>query len=81
MNATISDLRRKTSEILKAVDRGETVHVLDRGKERAVVAPPAKQKRPKRSSGEHPFCGMWADRKDMEDVHAWLDRMRERRLP
>jgi prevent-host-death family protein len=80
MNATISDLRRRTSEILKAVDRGETVHVLDRGKERAVLVPPAKKAKNKRSSADHPACGMWADRKDMEDVHAWLDKMREPRF-
>jgi len=77
MNATTSDLRLKTGEILKAVDRGETVHVLRNGKECAVVAPPPKRAKRKRSMAEHPACGMWADRKDMEDVHAWLDKIRK----
>lgn len=77
MNATISDLQHRTSEILKAVDRGETVHVLCRGKERALVVPPPKPAKNKRSCADHPACGMWADRKDMEDVHAWLEKIRK----
>jgi antitoxin (DNA-binding transcriptional repressor) of toxin-antitoxin stability system len=80
MDATTTDLRRKTGEILRAVDRGEIVHVLDRGKERATIVPPANHAKPKRSCADHPACGMWADRKDMEDVHAWLDKMRRRRF-
>jgi len=77
MKATTSDLQNRTEEILAAVDRGEIVHVLDHGKERATVVPPAKRARRKRSIAEHPFCGMWADRKDMEDVHAWLEKIRK----
>jgi len=80
MNATTTDLRRKTGKILKAVDRGETVHVLDRGKERATIVPPAIQAKPKRGMRDHPSFGMWSDRKDMEDVHAWLDKMKRRRF-
>jgi prevent-host-death family protein len=80
MNATISDLRHKTGEILEAVDRGETVHVLYRGKECAVIVPPTKRAKNRRSMRDHPACGMWADRKDMEDVHAWLRKIREPRF-
>ena len=79
MNATFSDLRARTGEILEAVDRGETVHIFCRGKERAVLMPPAKPARSRRSSADHPACGMWADRRDMEDVHAWLRKIWEPR--
>jgi len=80
MKATALDLQNRTEEILKAVDRGETVHVLSNGKERAMVVPPAKRAKRKRSMRDHPACGMWADRKDMEDVHAWLEKIREPRF-
>jgi len=76
MRTTTLDLQTRTEEILEAVDRGEIVHVLDHGKERATVMPPRKRAKGKRSIRDHPFCGMWADRKDMEDVEAWLDKIR-----
>ncbi len=79
MNATISDLRRRTGEIMDAVDRGETVHVLCRGKERAVIIP-ARQKPKKRVRMEdHPFVGMWADDKEKEDVAAYVRKLRQDR--
>ena len=49
MNATIVDLRYKMKHVLRAIDRGETVTVLYRGKERARLTPVARgigQRRP-----------------------------------
>jgi len=41
---------------------------------------PPKRKRGKRketgSVQDHPAFGMWADREDMKDVHAWLRKIR-----
>jgi hypothetical protein len=34
----------------------------------------SRQKR--RSVLDHPAIGMWADREDMKDVHAWLRKIR-----
>ena len=39
MKATIVDLRHRTKDVLKAVERGETVAVLYRGKEKARIVP------------------------------------------
>ena len=39
MNATIVDLRYNMKHVLRAIDRGETVTVLYRGKERAKLTP------------------------------------------
>lgn len=39
MNATIVDLRYRMKEVLRAIDRGETVTVLYRGKEKARLMP------------------------------------------
>ena len=39
MDATILDLRYRTKDVLKAVERGEVVTVLYRGKEKARIVP------------------------------------------
>lgn len=41
MRTSIFDLRYRTKDVLKAVERGETVAVLYRGKERARIVPSA----------------------------------------
>ncbi len=77
MIATVVDLRRRTKEIIAALDRGESVTITYRGKEKGTIIPAQKRKR--RSISESRFCGMWKDREDMEDVHEYLRRLRERR--
>jgi antitoxin (DNA-binding transcriptional repressor) of toxin-antitoxin stability system len=39
MNATIGDLRYRMKDVLRAIDRGETVTVLYRGKAKAALMP------------------------------------------
>ncbi len=77
MKATMLDLRRRTKEIIRALERGESVTLTYRGKEKGTIVPKVKKKR--RSIAEFAFCGMWKDRPEMEDVHAYLQRLRERR--
>jgi len=70
MEASIVDLRYRMKSVLEALDRGESVTVLHRGKPRARLEPiqsKAKAK-PRMKVEDHPFFGMWKDRKDMEDV-------------
>jgi antitoxin (DNA-binding transcriptional repressor) of toxin-antitoxin stability system len=62
-------------DVLRAIDRGETVSVLYRGKERARLVPVPEEK-PIRAE-DTPACGMWKDRKDMADPVAYIRRMRE----
>lgn len=55
MDASIVDLRYKTREILKALDRRETVNILYHGKLKATLTPtqgPASLK-----LADHPFFG------------------------
>jgi prevent-host-death family protein len=79
MRATILDLRYRTKDVLKAVERGETVTVLYRGKEKALIQPiPSKLQRPK-ISADGAF-GMWKDRKDLKDVAGFLGKLRKNRL-
>lgn len=56
MEATIVDLRYKTSEILKALDRNESVTVLYHGKVKATITPA--QKKTTTKIQDHPFFGM-----------------------
>ena len=79
MRATVLDLRRRTKEIIEALDRGEEVTILDRGEEKGVIVPAKSRKKKCRPMREHPAVGMWKDREDMKDVHAYLRKTRERR--
>ena len=77
MNATIVDLRYNMKHVLRAIDRGETVTVLYRGKERAKLTPVA----PASGSGvpktkDQPLFGLWKDREDTGDTASYLRGLR-----
>src|SRR5580658_966126 len=77
MNATIVDLRYNMKQVLRAIDRGETVTVLYRGKERAKltpIAPASGSSSPK--TKDQPLFGLWKDREDMGDPASYLRRLR-----
>ena len=81
MEASIVDLRYRMKSVLEALDRGESVTVLHRGKPRARLEPiqsKAKTK-PRMKVADHPAFGMWKDRKDMEDVEAYVRHLRRPR--
>lgn len=81
MEASIVDLRYRMKSVLEALDRGETVTILHRGKPRAQLTPMTAKNRsgvPRATS--HPFFGMWKDRKDMEDVDAYVRGIRKSRI-
>ena len=80
MKASIVDLRYRMKDVLRAIDRGETVTVLYRGKEKAKLVPIAAKKKPKMKVEDHPFFGMWADREDMKDPAAYVRKIREPRF-
>ena len=56
MKASIVDLRYKTKDILKALDRKESVTVLYHGKVKGVIKPVGTETTSKIS--DHPFFGM-----------------------
>jgi prevent-host-death family protein len=85
MKASITDLRRNLKKVLDAVDRGETVTVLYRGKEKATLMPingahPVGEPKQPFKSSDHPFFGMWKDREDMKDPVAWVRKIRRSRI-
>jgi len=63
MKASIVDLRYKTNDILKALDRNESVTVLYHGKIKGVIKP-AREKTVSKIK-DHPFFGM---NKDSEET-------------
>ena len=80
MKATIVDLRYRMKDVLRAIDRGETVTVSYRGKEKAKLVPitaPEEEPRPKVT--DLPFFGMWKDREDMADPVAYIRKIRKPR--
>jgi len=56
MKASIVDLRYKTNDILKALDRNESVTILYHGKVKGVIKPA--RERSKLKVNDHPFFGM-----------------------
>ncbi len=77
MKATVLDLRRRTKEIIEALDRGESVTITCRGKEKGTIVPARPKKR--RSITESPFFGMWKDNRKVQDVEAFIQRIRRPR--
>jgi antitoxin (DNA-binding transcriptional repressor) of toxin-antitoxin stability system len=78
MKATIFDLRYRTNDILKAVERGETVAVLCRGKKKARIVP-SPFARAKTKLRDHRAFGMWKNRKDLAGVARFVRELRNGR--
>jgi antitoxin (DNA-binding transcriptional repressor) of toxin-antitoxin stability system len=77
MNATIVDLRYNMKNVLRAIDRGETVTVLYRGKERAKLTPvPQAPSGSAPKTRDQPLFGLWKDRGDMSDPASYLRNLR-----
>jgi len=72
MRASVVDLRYKTKDILKALERNESVTVLYHGKVKGIIKP-AREK-PASKIDDHPFFGMY--RKSEESVLEELDKLR-----
>ena len=71
MKASIVDLRYKTNDILKALDRNESVTVLYHGKIKGVIRPVREKSGLKIK--DHPFFGMYGESeetvlKELEDL-------------
>jgi antitoxin (DNA-binding transcriptional repressor) of toxin-antitoxin stability system len=78
MQATIADLRYRMNDVLKALDRNESVRVLYRGKLKAVLSPVRKASQAE--VRKHPFFGMDRTTTTVEDVMQGLRGGRHRDL-
>lgn len=79
MKASILDLRRRMADVLKALQRNEEVTLLRRGKTIAVILPEGGRPAGKPVVGHKAF-GMWANRSDLADIGAAMDRIRKGRF-
>ena len=83
MNATIVDLRYRMRKVLRAIEHGETVTILYRGKAKAKLMPIAPASK---AAGEgvpktkdQPFFGLWRDRDDLADPVSYVRNLRQPR--
>ncbi|NOZ22268.1 MAG: type II toxin-antitoxin system Phd/YefM family antitoxin [Planctomycetes bacterium] len=80
MKATILDLRRRMSEILRALDRNESITILHRGKTKGVLRPARGARDDGGAVRDHAAFGMWKDRRDVKDVAKTVRRLRKGRV-
>lgn len=71
MKATILDLRYRMNEVLKALDRNETVSILYHGKLKGVITAGACSEGIR--VADHPFFNM---RKEIESVEQEMEKLR-----
>jgi len=80
MKASILDLRRKTGDIIRALEQNETVTISYRGREKGIIYPAQTVKETPKAIAEHPAFGMWRDRSDMEEVEKVVSGLRKGRF-
>ncbi|MEO5922281.1 MAG: prevent-host-death family protein [Bryobacteraceae bacterium] len=79
MNATIVDLRYHMKNVLRAIDRGETVTILYRGKEKAKLIPLSTVPGDAPKTKDQPLFGLWKDRDDLGDPSSYVRALRQPR--
>jgi len=79
MKASILDLRRKMRDVLAAIERNEMVTIVHRGKAKAVMNS-IRDRRSGVKAADHPAFGMWADRRDLQNVGTAVRRIRRGRV-
>ena len=77
MVVTAKQLRLKTSQVLKRVQRVGSLTVTLRGKPVAKLT--AVNREPTKPLTAFRAYGMWADRKDIKDASAWVRKIRRPR--
>ena len=80
MEASILDLRRRMAEVLRALDRNESVKILYRGRQRAILVPAGPPDGQRRRVSSLPAFGMWKDHNALADVAAHVRKLRPSRL-
>jgi len=79
MRATFLDLRKRSKEIVKALDRNQRVTLFYRGKAKGVIVPSSSPPGKAISVLEHRAFGMWRERADMKSVPSVVAKLRKAR--
>ena len=81
MKASFVDLRRKSRQIIQALQRKEQITVLYRGRPAAIMRPiDDRGGKTVGSAADHPAFGLWADREQMKDASAYIRELRRGRF-
>lgn len=80
MKATFVELRQKSSEIIRSLERNETVTVFYRGKAKAIMRPVSPEAATGGKTADHPAFGLWANREDMAVPAAYVRSLRRGRF-
>jgi len=81
MEVSAKELRRKTRLLLDTVERGEEVTITYRGRAKARVVRINQESERAESVKQDELFGLWADRDDLVDPHAWVRTLRQSRYP
>ena len=76
MKASAKDLRYKTKEIIAALERGEEILLTYRGKAKARIVPVSKKTPKSYGREESPLFGIWRGNEKVDNVDAYLDKLR-----
>jgi hypothetical protein len=79
MKATFLDLRKRSKEIVKALDRNQPVTLFYRGKAKGVIVPTSSAAEKAVSASTHRAFGMWRERADMKSVLSVMAKLRKTR--
>ncbi len=74
MQASIVDLRYKAKDVLRALDRNESVEILYRGVQKGKIIPTSENPKERKNIKSHPFFGMYRD--EEIDVASTMDTLR-----
>jgi len=81
VKASFVDLRKKSNEVIRALNRNERVTVLYRGKPAAIMQPIGNESEQAIGNGkDHPAFGLWADSEDVLDVADHVRQLRKGRF-
>lgn len=81
MEACFLDLHKKSAEIIKALNRGERVTVLNHGKPAAIMERiDGPSKTAPGTASQHAVFGIWADRQNGAPVDKRMKKQRRRRF-
>ena len=74
MQATSVDLRFKTKQIFEALERGESIELLQRGKVKGRIIPTEKSKTKRMRAEDHPYFG--SEKGDKRSVEQIMNELR-----
>lgn len=79
MKATFLDLRKRSREIVKSLDRNQPVTLYYRGKAKGVIVPASSQSEKSVSAASHRAFGMWRNRADLKEIGGYVAKLRKTR--